>query len=77
MRFDDNEIAVFAKSKFPDIKFDHIKRHDVDDTHRLYRIGQDEEDDLLHLLVDSEGNYQAYLPNNCGAMRNVDSGSIL
>lgn len=74
--FDDNEIAVFAKSQFPDVNFDHVKRHDVDDTHRLYRMGQGDEDDLLHLLVDPAGQYMAYLPNLSGAMKNVGSGSI-
>lgn len=75
-RLDDNEVALFVKEKFPDVKFDHVKNHDVDDENRLYRMGSGDEDDLLHILVGPSGKYRAYLPNEDGAMRSVETGVI-
>lgn len=72
----DNDVVSFAKTTFSHIKFDHMRRHDVDDNFRLFRFGNGEEDDLLHLLVDREGSYMAYVPTLSGSMKASGSGKI-
>lgn len=72
----DNDVVVFAKEQFPRIQFNHMKRHDVDENFRMYRFGDDSDDDLLHLLVDNEGSFLAYGPNQSGGMKNIGTGKI-
>lgn len=73
---DDMDVMAFARKNFREASVDRLKKHEVAEGQMLYRLGDDQDDDLLHLMITSEGAYTAYAPDDSGAMKKVDSGTF-
>ena len=72
--FDDMDVMAFANKNFKEALVDRLKKHEVDEGKMLYRLGNGQDDDILHITIDSEGSYTSYAPNIYGAMKKVSSG---
>lgn len=71
---DDMDVMAFAKRHFKDVSVDRLKKHEVAEGQMLYRLGNGQEDDVVHLMITSEGSYTAYAPDDSGAMKKFDTG---
>lgn len=76
LSLDDMDVMAFAKKNFREASVDRLRKHEVTEGQTLYRLGNDQDDDVLHLMITSEGNYMAYKPDDSGAMKKFDQGEF-
>lgn len=74
---DDMDVMAFAKKSFKDTPVDRFKKHEVTEGSVLYRFGNGADDDVLHMMVTSEGDYIAYKEDESGAMKKFDQGKVV
>lgn len=76
LSLDDMDVMAFAKSNFRDAKVDRMKKHEISEDKVLYRMGNAQDDDVLHLMIETGGAYTAYGPNEQGAMKSIGTGQF-